>query len=343
MRTYHRLALCVLALVAVLCTTNSASAQANTTPGPKLLIYYGIPESINNAASPEEAAQIFAQYDVLVLGDRLELPEHENHVTTLQIIDRIKQIHPSIQIFGYVDLGVTDGTDNLSMDMIKQRIGLWKDAGAYGVFLDDAGYDYGVSRARLNEAVDAVHGQSMAAFINAWHPEDVMSSTKNADFNPTGTKTRITSSDLYLLESFILPANLNGSSLPSAYMEEFQQKMDKSLMYRRVLGVRLLSVSSIDYQASTDTVLNQFFKMNEAAASVFSLDGYGVSPIHYSSSKPNADVVRTYPYMLNYMDYYTKTPKYEMARNGQDFSREGFRLLSVKGMNKYTFPSGAQY
>ncbi|WP_458120738.1 hypothetical protein [Paenibacillus sp. Z6-24] len=343
MKRYGRIALCLFALVAMMSVTTSASALANNNSGYKLLIYYGIPESVNNASTPEEAAQIFAKYDYLVLGDKLELPEHAQHESTLQIIARIKQINPKIQIFGYVDLGVTDSTDNLSMDTIKQRITLWKDAGVYGIFLDDAGYDYGVSRERLNEAVTAVHDGSMAAFVNAWHPEDVMSSAKQAQFNPDGLKSKMNASDLYLMESFLLPANLNGSRIFSAYRDYFEDKMEKSMMYRRVLGVRMLSVSTIDYQASTDGVLNQFFKMNEAAAGVFSLDGYGVSPVHYSSSKPNSDVVRTFPYMSNYMDFYTLKPQYESFRGGQDFSREGFRLLSIKGLNKYAFPDGAVY
>ncbi|WP_046227402.1 hypothetical protein [Paenibacillus dauci] len=343
MKRYGRIALCLFALVAMMSITNSASALANSKPGNKLLIYYGIPESVNNVSNNEEAAQIFAKYDYLVLGDKLELPEHTQHESTLQIIARIKEINPKIQIFGYVDLGITNSTDNLSMDTIKQRINLWKAAGVYGIFLDDAGYDYGVSRVRLNEALTIVHDQSMAAFVNAWHPEDVMSSAKQEEFNPDGLKTKMNANDLYLMESFLLPANLNGSGISSAYRDYFEDKMEKSMMYRRVLGVHMLSVSTIDYQASTDGVLNQFFKMNEAAAGVFSLDGYGVSPVHYSSSEPNSDVVRTFPYMSNYMDFYTLKPEYESSRGGQDFTRDGFRLLSVKGMNKYAFPNNALY
>jgi hypothetical protein len=55
-----------------------------------------------------------------------------------------------------------------------------------GIFWDDAGFDYGVTRQRQSGMIDYCHSLGM----NAWNPDDVLS----------GENIRMNSDDIYLLE-----------------------------------------------------------------------------------------------------------------------------------------------
>jgi hypothetical protein len=44
---------------------------------------------------------------------------------------------------------------------------------AGGVFFDEAGFDFGVSRTRQNAVVDAAHTAGRRVFMNAFNPDDV--------------------------------------------------------------------------------------------------------------------------------------------------------------------------
>ncbi|WP_239617860.1 hypothetical protein [Cohnella mopanensis] len=323
-------------------TDASASAAAPNIPqNYRLLIYYGTPSGVNDLWNPEKAAKVFSEYDYVVFGDGLELPDENQHESTVQVIQKLIELKPDIKIFGYVDLGVT--TQNLKMGEINNRINLWKATGANGIFLDDAGYDYKVSRTRLNEAVQYIHKLKMPAFINAWRPEDVMSSAVQAGYNPKGDKTALGVNDYYLLEDMLQPTDITNPNDPSVFTKSFRQKMDLAIKYRKILGVKLLSVSVIDYDSYSSNAVRKFFRLNESTAGVFSLDGYGVAPVHFSASKPHSDVVRKFPYIENYMDYYNKDVKYVAKYDNRDYSNGIFRVHSVPGSHFYHYPLNVEY
>lgn len=284
---------------------------------------------------------MFIRYDYIVFGDELELPDNVHYDSTAEVIQNVLRLKPETKIFGYVDLGVT--TVNLSMTEIKKRIDQWKDAGVNGIFLDDAGYDYKVSRARMNAAVNYTHEAGMPAFVNAWHPSEVMSRSVHKVYNPKGEKTSIGSRDYYLLEDFLQPTDITNAKAPSAFTSSFRSKIDEALYYRKAVGVKLLSVSTIDYETFSAHAVRKFFRMNEATAAVFSLDGYGIAPVDYSASERSEDVVREFPYIHNYMDYYEQKLNYAAKFNNKDFSSRSFRIHSETGLHFYQYPKDAQY
>lgn len=322
-------------------TNSSSKASPENPPGYRLLVYYGTPEGVNNLWNPEKAAKVFSQYDYIVFGDELEFPDNVHNASTMEVVQNVLRLKPTTKIFGYVDLGVT--TVNLSMTEIKKRIDQWKDAGVNGIFLDDAGYDYRVSRARLNEAVNYTHKAGMPVFINAWRPSEVMSRTVHKVYNPKGEKTSIGSKDYYLLEDFLQPTDITNAKAPSAFTKSFRSKMDEVLYYRTAIGVKLLSVSTIDYEAFSTNAVRKFFRMNEATAAVFSLDGYGIAPVDYSAAKNSEDVVREFPYIKNYMDYYEQKLNYKAKADNKDFSSRSFRIHSETGLHFYQYPKDVQY
>lgn len=133
----------------------------------RLLVYYGWPSLINGADTARAAADHFDRYDHVILGAGLEHPKHPNHDATRQILDLLSRP----LVFGYVDLGVT--TNDLDPAEISQRVHLWRQVGAGGIFYDDAGQDFGVSPERQAQAIGLAHNQDMLVCVNCWNPEDV--------------------------------------------------------------------------------------------------------------------------------------------------------------------------
>jgi hypothetical protein len=172
-----------------------SAAQPALSPPAHLAIYYGWPSLVNNAGGDvNQAAQEFADFDLLVFGDGLEHPSHVEHLKTQQIISQLissSVISSSVQVYGYVDLGVS--TQNLPITTAQQYVEEWAAMGVTGIFWDDAGYDYGVDRSRQNTLIDYTHAQGLKVFINAWSPDDVFAD----DPDPT----HLQAGDWYLAES----------------------------------------------------------------------------------------------------------------------------------------------
>ncbi|CAF1063370.1 unnamed protein product [Didymodactylos carnosus] len=69
------------------------------------------------------------------------------------------------QVFGYVDLGAS--TENLTVEEMKHAVHGWKSMGAKGIFWDDAGFDYRVTRERQSQMLDFCHELNLACIMNA--------------------------------------------------------------------------------------------------------------------------------------------------------------------------------
>jgi len=333
-----------LLMLALFClippSTFAAAPTALPSPyGYRLLIYYGIPIGANDTWNADKAAKALAQYDVVVFGAGLEEEKHSYHHSTQTVISLMRQNNPKLKLFGYIDLGVA--TDNHDMKTILAKSAKWKALGADGIFLDDAGYDFGVSRQRLNDAVNGIHELGMSVFVNAWRPEDVLSDAVNKKYNPNGLPSALDERDIYLLEDFLQPTDINEPGSASVFTKEFRAKIDKALKFRSERGIHLMSVSTIDWNAYSATAIRKFFRMNEAAAGIFALEAYGVSPDHYSSSRPSQNVVPKLPYMLNYKAFLTSRTPYTAKYGDRDFASGGFRLHSLPGEHYYQFPSTA--
>jgi len=342
MRHIARKVILFLACNLLWITSFSFHAGAEESPGHRLLIYYGIPQGINQVWDDTEAANLFARYDVIVFGESLEEKSHSHHLSTQIIIKKIKELNQKAKIYGYVDLGVT--TVNYSSSELKSRSKQWKEMGVDGIFLDDAGYDYKVSRKRLNETVQYIHNLGLSVFANAWKPEDIFASTVDPIFNPKGVATALGKNDIYLFEEFLEPSDITAKQAPSVFGKSFRKKVDKALAFRKELGIKLMAVSEIDYTVYSTNAVRKFFRMTEAAAGVFSLDAYGVAPLHFSASpRKSTNEVRFFPYIQNYFDFYDIDFTYVAKYQDQDFAREGFRIHSRANDHYFHFPAEVTY
>jgi len=211
------------------------SESQSVAPG-NLLIYYAYPSGINGTFSVNGAATVFSQYDFVVLGGGLELESHPDHANTVAIMNHAST--GDTLFFGYVTLGVS--SQNFSQQEIEDRIDAWKAAGADGILFDEYGYDFGVTRARQNAAVDYAHSVGLPVIANGFHIADVFGAQVDPDANPTGEATHLTATDYYLYESYQV---LNGSYVS---VETWRAKADALEAVRETLPIQILSVTTTE-------------------------------------------------------------------------------------------------
>ncbi|GAB3575323.1 hypothetical protein GCM10027578_39330 [Spirosoma luteolum] len=205
-------------------------------PPKKLLIYYGYPSYINKTYDAGRAAAEYARYDYVVLGDGYQFDSHPDYAAMVSLLNSATTA--GVRFFGYVDLGVTNGTQNRTPAELRDRIDRWKRAGIDGIFFDDFGYDHGVSRQRQNDAVAYAHAQGLPVVANGWNPDDVLGRQTNAAYNPTGVPPVLGAADCYLLESNLIA---EGQFQDPAF---WQSRADRTRAYQRSLGIRILSITT---------------------------------------------------------------------------------------------------
>eukprot|EP00127_Corallochytrium_limacisporum_P003456 Clim_evm84s149 gene=Clim_evmTU84s149 len=164
-----------------------------------LLICYCWPTCMNGCGGDvQKAAKIWGHFGHGILGAGLEESSHGDHGRTIELIAMLKG---KTTFWGYIDAGTT--TTNLGLDQFKDKVHKWKATGVKGVFVDDFGYDYGMTRKRQNEMLDIIHDAGMPAFLNGWVVEDVLGNTRG-EANPDGVRIKVREGDAYLFESFTI-------------------------------------------------------------------------------------------------------------------------------------------
>lgn len=253
----------------------------------RLAIYYGYPSLVNSSRGDvEKAAGVFANYDVVVLGDGLEFPDKQpgrypegdpqEHQKTLQIIAAVRKRSPSTRFYGYVCLGEIPWPKGqqtaLSTKQLEERIQLWKQLGVSGIFLDEAGYDFAVvTRERQNQAVRMIHELGLSAFMNAYFIEHLFSLDNQLPYanglekNPGRLAPLLDQRDLFLLESFQVKNGIYESAAAA------QKRLNQALAYRRSYGTNIF--------ATTTTTEQQPFSAAEFnyawwTARLYGLDGF---------------------------------------------------------------------
>ena len=144
-----------------------------------LCIYYDCPSKVNNSnGNVTSAFNTFKNFDLIVFADVLTDPAHSDHTNTITLITMLKNNNPAIKIFGYIDVGVfavgQPWIHNYSEVQLKQHIDNWKLMGVNGVFGDDFGFDYAVTRPRQNVFIDYAHSKGLSVFANSWQIEDAL-------------------------------------------------------------------------------------------------------------------------------------------------------------------------
>lgn len=254
----------------------------STFPPKKLAVYYGWPSAVNGAGGVvATAAAEFAQYDSVIFGAGLEDPGHGDHANTVAIIADPQMA--STEVFGYIDA-------TLSLDDIQDKIDAWHSMGVNGIFFDQFGYDFNVSRENQRAMVWCVHCKSLKAFVNAWNVDDVFSDAVDATHNPDGKSTRLTSGDIYLAESWQI---VNGAY--DTNVSAWETKANKMISARDTHGVELACVTTYDASAYDQAKWDYAYY----SAALYGLDyaGFGEELFSASSAllpyRPRKDILGT--------------------------------------------------
>jgi len=249
-----------------------------------VLFYYGYPNSFNSAVngwSNEKVAQDMAGYDIVVLGAGVEDPAHADYANTQVILPRVRTINPNMKIFGYVTAAQTIAN-------FKTKVDRWNTLQAGGIFIDEAGYDFGKTRLEFNERVVYVHGQTTAkvCFVNSWNPDHVLglvedASYPNATWNSVLMPSKLLSTDWLLLESF--PINTTAYSGTGGYeaKADWLARGQKAVNLRRKYGVELAAVGLINDDNAEGQSLHNF---GYTSALMFALEAWGTSSNNYGAS-----------------------------------------------------------
>jgi hypothetical protein len=260
---------------------------ATTVPA-RLAIYYGYPSLVNGAnGDVDKAASVFSAYDVVILGDGLEFPDHqsgryppgnpEEHQKALRIIAAVRDRRSGTRFYGYACLGEIPSPNgekiSLTPGQMEQRVRLWKQMGVTGIFLDEAGYDFAVvTRKRQNMAVRIIHELGLSAFMNAYFldhlfsPEDKLPYANGTAKNPEHLLPLLDRRDLFLLESFQVR---NGNY---ETVSEWQARLNQALEYRRRYEAHIFATTTTTEQAPFSAE-----KFNYAwwTAFLYGVDGFG--------------------------------------------------------------------
>jgi hypothetical protein len=274
----------IIATSSILC---APSAWANRTNPARLAIYYGYPSLVNGSNGDlEKAASVFSNYDVVVLGDGLEFEDRQpgrypegdpiEHQKVQQIMGAVRKRNPATRFYGYVCLGEIPWPKGqqtaLSPKELEQRIQLWKQMGASGIFLDEAGYDFvAITRKRQNLAVQMVHESGLSAFMNAYFidhlfsREDNLPNANGLKKNPESLAPLLDHRDLFLLESFEVKNGVYEGAAAA------QVRLSQALAYRQRYGAQIF--------ATTTTTEQQPFNAEQFSyawwtARIYGLDGF---------------------------------------------------------------------
>ena len=259
------------------------AAAPSAGPSPqRLAIYYGYPSLVNGAAGAlDEAARQLSPFDVIVLGDGLEFDSADGghagpaeHAFTVRLLARLAQTSRRPSVFGYIDLG---RSQQLSLEQIVDRVNRWAAMGAAGIFFDEAGFDFGVTRDRQNRAIDAAHARGLDVCVNAFRPEDVFGDQRvplNAmgGGNPGGTSSTIGPRDAILIEPFAVGAGADEA--PAA----LTRRMQTAIEGRQRFGSRVFAIAAGGDGDRGDAQYGWWL------AAAFGLDAYGWSASGYGAA-----------------------------------------------------------
>ena len=241
----------------------------------KLAIYYSYPSLVNGSnGNISSAVTAFSAYDLVVLGDGLQLSTHPDHLNTVNIINDPAMANTTI--FGYIDTVQP-------LDAIQDKIDQWYNMGIKGIFMDKFGYDYGVTRQQQREIIWWIHnkGNGLLAFVNAWNPDDVFGAVVDPVANPNGLTSRINSTDWYLAESFaVINGVYDDNDTDNNNIKDFQDKAFKMTNYKTTFGTNMAAITTLGSQTFTQNLANYSYFL----AVLNKFDAWGFGEEYFSSS-----------------------------------------------------------
>ena len=250
-----------------------------------VLFYYGWLNSFNSAINSwnnEKVAQDMAKYAILVFGDGVADTNHGDYANASIIIPRVRALNPKSILFGYVQ-GPQDYAD------FTANVDEWETIGANGIFIDEAGYDFGLTRTQLNQRISYVHSMTNAniAFANGWNIDNVLgtnndASYPNSTYNSNLVQSALTpNTDWVLLESF--PINTTEWPTNDGYeaKSDWYVRASKFIELRKEYDVHFCGVCVINNDNEQGQDL---FNFGFVSALMWCLDGFGSSDTSYGSS-----------------------------------------------------------
>jgi hypothetical protein len=247
-----------------------------------LLIYYGYLNCFNSSVNQwnnEKVAIDMAKYDILVFGDGVANPNHADYINASVIIPRLFNIKSDIKIFGYVSA-------NQNINDFKLKVDQWDNLHVTGIFIDEAGYDFGVTRDQLNERIAYIRGKSYSniCFVNAWNENHIIGvendpSYPNNIYNPSLNNSLLGKKDYYLLESFVV--NTLSYSNSYASQSDIMFRGQRAVTLENLYGLKYMSVNIINNDNPNG---QQLFNFAYYVSLAYNVEGIGSSDIYYGAS-----------------------------------------------------------
>lgn len=248
-----------------------------------LLVYYGYLNSFNSAVNGwdnEKVAQDMAKYDVLVFGDGVQAPAHPDYANSTIIINRVKVLNPDARIFGYVSAPQT-------LPNFQSKVDQWDTLQVHGIFIDEAGYDYGVTRDQLNSEILHIRSKTYAklSYANAWNMDHILGTANdvsfpNTTYNPDLHPSLLDNRDYYMLESFAVNTTAYSGTGGYAPQADVLARGNKAVSLSSQYGIQLSALNVIDNASSSGQNL---FNFCYNAAVLFGVDINGSSDTNYAA------------------------------------------------------------
>lgn len=246
-----------------------------------LLVFYGYLNSFNSSVNAWNndavVTDIGSKYQIAVFGDGVADPNHPDYANASYIINKLKTDYPGIEIYGYV-------TANQALQTFQSKASQWDTIGATGIFLDEYGYDFGVTRQQQNERLLFVKQMNFAtkAMVNCWNVNHALGilddpAFPNATFNPSLDASLLDAADSYMLESFVW-----NWSIPGYWgLDHEIDRIDRARLAKASYPINLVSITIID---ESDPNAQMIFDRTYKFAHMGKLDAAGSADLNYGAS-----------------------------------------------------------
>lgn len=246
-----------------------------------MLVFYGYVNSFNSASNSWDndlvTADIGSKYQKVVFGAGVADPSHPDYANASYIINKLKTDYPGIEIFGYVSA-------NQSLQGFQAQASQWDTIGATGVFLDEYGYDFGVTRQQQNERLLFVKQLNYAtkAMVNCWNVNHALGISDdpafpNTTYNPTLDASLLDANDWYMLESFVW-----NWTIPGYWTLDHEiDRLDKARLAKASYPINLTSITIIDEaDPNAQIIFDKTYKFSHLGK----LEAMGSADLSYGAS-----------------------------------------------------------
>lgn len=278
---------------------------------------YSSLSNINSSDDPFYSMSVLKELPFIITMKPTELS-----YKSMRVAEAIKK---QTKLFGYVNLGPDnpeDGRNNWRMadlSNVESEIDSIAEAGWYGVFVDQMGYDFNETRDRQNTIIDYIHKKGLVCMSNSWLIEDTLDSSVDPIYNPHGEPSHLNSDDWCLVESFLLDGDSYRGD--TSYMEKYLKIKENKESTGINIAVLSYKMDSKSWQQSAEDI-----KMSYILAQCLGFDGWWFGKTENSDhllygKEPGVNIGTTFvkPLSLESGNLYTaETEEYRIEYYAQD-------------------------